>query len=523
MRTVLILISLCLISILTACASTNDSLSQNADVDAEIENSQVEPSQEQLREPAIESDGTQIQQTSSGAEIDEAKEPKIELEPVVTPPAPSDLLSRIRSDFTLDRQTHRPEVIEILEYYKKNPEHYTEIITRSSPFLSLIVSEIEERGLPLELALLPFVESGYEATSFSQSSAAGLWQIIPNTARHLELRMGWWHDERLDIPKSTEKALDYLSYLNQRFQGDWELTLAAYNGGESHVASRIRRASENADFWKLDLKKETSGYVPKLLAITEILSHPDKYGVQLPKIPNEDQVVAISIDKQVDLRLSAQAVGQTYAEFKKLNSGYLRWISEPGTSAHLLIPAAQQANLLASITDITTDQNLAWDHYRVRNGDTLSEIAREFGTTLRALIAVNDLDDSRIYKNQDLLIPKSSEVTMSDAGTSHTIKQLYIVESGDSLWDISRDHNVSIDEIRRLNSLRGNTLRIGKVLVLAENFTGSEITYEVKSGDSLSTIASRFRVAVSDIRAWNALEGDLIKLGQELTIRPGNS
>lgn len=521
MRHLLTLFALCTIFTLTACVHTENPTTQDANATSKEDSAQpLEPSEPTADEISHE---IEIVETDPNAETIETAQPQVETTSSSTPPQPSDLLSKLRSSFTLNRQTDRPEVIEILESHKRNPDHYLEILTRGAPFLSLITAKIEERGMPLELALLPFVESGYEATSFSQSGAAGLWQIIPNTARHLDLEMGWWYDERLDILKSTDKALDYLSYLNDRFEGDWELTLAAYNGGESHVASRIRQASGNADFWAIELKRETTAYVPKLLAAAEVVANPDKYGVELPTIHADDQLIAISVDTQLDLRLSAKAVGLTYSEFKKLNSGYLRWISEPGETAQLLIPVSEQANLLASINDIATDQNVAWDHYRVKNGDTLSEIAREFGTTLRALIAVNDLDDSRIYKNQDLLIPKSSEVTMSDAGDSHTIKQLYIVESGDSLWEISRDHNVSIEEIRRLNSLRGNTLRIGKVLVLAENFTGSEITYEVKSGDSLSTIANRFRVAVSDIRAWNALDSDLIKLGQELTIRPGNS
>ncbi|MCL4157896.1 UNVERIFIED_CONTAM: hypothetical protein GTU68_035591, partial [Idotea baltica] len=438
-------------------------------------------------------------------------------------PQPNDLLTALASKFTWHTHAERAQVSSQIERLQRNPEHLIEILERSEPFLALLHEKLEAQQLPPELAFLPYIESGYEPSAMSHVGAAGLWQFMPSTANHLGMHTSWWYDERLDINVSTEKALEYLSYLNKRFEGNWELTLASYNGGEGHVASRIRRADGMADFWSIQLKAETSNYVPKLLAIVEVISAPEKYGFELPEFPLENRLTSVALNDQIDLRLAAKEIGMDYADLRNINSGFLRWISPPGQERYLLIPTDKESRLIAALDVITSDEQLAWNHYKVSEGDTLIEIAREFGITLRSLVAVNQLEGSRIYINQDLLIPA---VSLGDAEISNqpnSIKQLYIVKSGDSLWDISRDQSVSISQIRRLNGITNNHLKLGQVLILSEVYTGNEFTYLVKNGDSLSQIADRFRVGVAEIQAWNSLRGDLIRPGQELTIRTNSN
>ena len=394
--------------------------------------------------------------------------PVIEITP---PPAPQHLFANLGESFTWETHAKRNEVSKEIQRHQKHPEYFYEVLSRSEPFLALIVEKLDERQMPRELALLPFIESGYDPSVFSPSDAGGLWQFIPSTARYMGMHIDWWYDERLDIELSTDKALDYLSYLHDRFDQNWELALAAYNGGEGHVSSRIKQAGGKQDFWELNLKSETSSYVPKLLAIVELVSRAQNYGVQLPELPIDSPIVSVEFEKQIDLRLAAKKIEVKYEELRRLNAGYLQWISPPSKTHKLLIPKDKQADFFAGLKGVTTDEQLAWNHYSVRQGDSLIEIANQFGTTVKALSAVNQLEDSRIYVNQDLFIPTSESPSTRFASQPNTVKQLYAVRQGDSLWDISRDQGVTISQIQKLNNLSGNHIKQGQVLVLTETYT----------------------------------------------------
>lgn len=432
--------------------------------------------------------------------------------------APQGLIESLASDFSWNRHLDRPKVQKQIASYQKKPEQLEKMLSRSADFLPLITEQLNQRGLPTELAFLPLVESGYLTSTHSPAGAAGLWQLMPATARHLGMEINWWYDERLDIQASTQKALDYLEYLNKQFKGDWELTITAYNGGEGHVRSRMRRANSK-NFWELSLKIETEGYLPRLLAVTEIISAPEKYGLTIPQIEAESRLQKVKFDQQIDLRLAAQAAGLEYQLFKVLNPDFQRWVSPPDGNYALLLPEENANKLRTNLNSLQPDQLASWDHYKVKSGDTLIDIAREFGTTVRALIAVNELKNSRIYARQELLIPKVQNVAKPQK--SDTVKELYIVKNGDSLWKIANRNNISISQLKKLNSLTSSSvIQPGQVLILNEYFTGKETTYQVKQGDSLSIIAYQFDVAIADLKIWNALgKNDLIHPGQILKIR----
>ncbi len=431
------------------------------------------------------------------------------------------LIEDLAGDFTWERHLDHSSVSRRLEWYRQNPEQLEYVLQRATMLLPILAKEIRDRDLPTELVFLPLIESGFQPSVYSHSGAAGLWQLMPATARSLGLKIDWWYDERLDIQASTAKALDYLVYLNQRFGGDWELAIAAYNGGEGHLRSRMRRSNSD-NFWDLALYRETQQYVPRLLAVAEVLSNPDEYGISVPFVGKESLLRSTLLTEQIDLRLAAEASGLDYQQFKWLNPDFQRWISPPEGEYSLLLPAGNMDYLLASIDDLKPDTDASWDHYRVRSGDTLGHIAEEFGTTVSAIRAINQLTSSRIYARQELLIPKSGARKSLDGST---MKELYIVKRGDSLWRIANRNDLTIAKLKRLNQLTDSSvLQPGQVLVLNEYAQQpsqeSETTYEVKSGDSLSVIADQFNVALADLMLWNSLErSDLIHPGQILRIR----
>ena len=420
------------------------------------------------------------------------------------------LIESLVRDFSWDRHNKTPAVQKRIKSYQAKPGQLEQILARSAEFLPLIAEQITARGLPAELAFLPLVESGYQTDIYSRAGAAGLWQLMPATARHLGMQIDWWYDERLDIQLSTDRALDYLEYLNKQFDGDWELAITAYNGGEGHVRSRMRKA-KSKNFWDLSLKRETTDYLPRLLAIAEILGNPKAYSVDIPDIGAVSGLNTIVLDRQVDLRLAASTAGIEYKKFKKLNPDFQRWISPPTGRYKLLLPRQNAALLQGRLDELEPDQLAGWDHYRVKSGDTLTDIAQEFGTSVRSLTVVNELPDSRIYARQELLIPRAE---------GSTAKELYIVQSGDSLWTIAKQNNLSINQLRKLNAIhKESVIQPGQVLILHGYLNGRETTYEVRPGDSLSEIAHQFDVAVTDLKTWNSLGSkDLIYPGQVLKI-----
>ena len=450
-----------------------------------------------------------------------AIEPPTESQKIAVPeprkPDP-DLLQVLANDFVWNRHLERLEVQQNLNSYINKPNEFKQILGRSAEFLPIIAAKVKARGLPAEIVFLPMIESGYQANVYSRSGAAGLWQLMPATAKHLGLQIDWWYDERLDIPASTDKALDYLEYLNKQFSGNWELAIAAYNGGQSHVRSRMRRAKSKS-FWKLPLKQETENYLPKLLAIVEIIRNPDIYGIELPLIDQKSELSSLEFNYQIDLRLAAETADIDYQQLKKLNPSFQHWISPPQGNYKLLLPKQQADKLASALPDLKPDRQTSWDHYRVKYGDTLSGIAKDFGTTLDALISINGLSTSGIYARQQLLIPKTAPQPASSDPS--TIKQLYIVQSGDSLWKIAQRNKLSVTNLKKLNSIGHNGLiRPGQVIILNEYPSSHSTTYRVKSGDSLSVIAHQFNVAVADLKSWNKLGNrDLIYPGQILKIR----
>jgi membrane-bound lytic murein transglycosylase D len=328
-------------------------------------------------------------------------------EPGVDPVAVPDIWERMRTGFAFP-EVHQDNVRTYLDEYIKHPYLIKQVLQRGEPYLFHILNRLEHEGMPAELALLPVVESAFDPFATSPVGAAGIWQFMPGTAAYVGLDQDWWYDGRRDIIASTDAALGYLRQLNRRFDGDWHLTLAAYNAGSARVKSAIRRnreAGKPVDFWHLSLPEETRSYVPKLIALRMIIEKPDDYHIQLPALLDTRHFTALKIQGQIELRVAAQLAGVPLVELQRLNPGYERSITPPDKSNTLLVPMPVEDIFRERIALLPQDQRVQSIRHRIRRGDSLSAIAQQYRTTVPLLRKANRLKGNKIIAGDLLIVP----------------------------------------------------------------------------------------------------------------------
>ncbi|MGF1688244.1 LysM peptidoglycan-binding domain-containing protein [Photobacterium japonica] len=451
-----------------------------------------------------------------------------------TPQEQENLWLRISMQLTADVPDNK-SVNYYRNWYLRHPGHLQTVANRAQPFLFLITEEIEKRNMPLELALLPVVESSFDQFAYSHGRAAGLWQITPPTGRSFGLQQDWWYDGRRDVVESTRAALDLLEYLNRKFDGNWLHALAAYNTGEGRVFRAIRKnkaAGKPTDFWHLDLPKETSGYVPKLLAVADVIKNQQKYGIEIPEIANKPAVQLVKPGTQMDLAMAAQFAGISLDKMQSLNPGYNHWATAPDGPSHLLLPINRVEPFNTAFAD-NGRRGMKVIRYKVQSGDSLSVLAHKYKTTTKQIQRANNMSNANIRVGRHILIPvamkEGDTIAMrleSKTQRSHGsgYRTDYIVKGGDSLWSIARNQKVAIDALAKWNGLsKKSTLRVGQKLTLwKDSASGGVIRtvyYKVRSGDNLSSIAQRYKVKVSDLVKWNQISGKkYLKPGQQLKL-----
>ncbi len=437
-----------------------------------------------------------------------------------------------------------------IDWISQRPKYLNQISKRAEPFLYLVVSEVKKENMPIEIALLPIVESDYYPFSYSHGTASGIWQFIPSTGRMYGLNGDWWHEDRRDVLASTKAAVRYLKDLNNMFDGDWLLSIAAYNAGPGRVQRAIDKnlkQGKKIDYWSLDLPKETEKYVPKLLAIGKVIQNPERYNQKLLKIQNKPYLQAVELDSQFDLALIAQWTELSIDEIYSFNPGLKRWATPEALPYTILLPINVVDEFKENLSNQKNRPKVSWTRYKVKEGDSLSLIAQNHKTTINQIQSINGLAGDIIRANSYLIVPLSREsedyYSLSEAQreksrlntNKNANKLIYKVVSGDSLWKISVNFNVTINDLVRWNQLvPTDALSIGKELVILIDDkdqtdlakitnTGIDINrkivYTVKSGDNLSLIAQRYKVTVSQIRDWNNLnEKDILQPGDKLTI-----
>jgi membrane-bound lytic murein transglycosylase D len=259
---------------------------------------------------------------------------------------------RINQHYQLGDHALNPRVQPFIRQYTASPSALNQLVLQASQYLHVIIEEVERRGIPAEIALLPLVESGFTPAAASRAGAAGLWQFMPQTGNTYGLIRNQAYDGRLDSFASTGAALNYLQSLNREFKGDWMLTLAAYNAGPNriHMATGpLRRVGQRISYWNLALPKETAEYVPRLLAFKEIISHPERYGIRLPYVPNAPLLAQMRIDKPVDLRQAALQAGLPASTLTELNPYFRLGITTPEYSNRIILPRHRAADLVQII------------------------------------------------------------------------------------------------------------------------------------------------------------------------------
>ena len=472
--------------------------------------------------------------------------------PESMPAAPADVLDKLRSGFKLRYDDNARTAAE-LRWFAGHPDYLERVFLRSQRYLPYIVAELERRGMPLELALLPIVESAYDPFAYSHGRAAGLWQMIPGTAKRFGVKQNWWYDGRRDVVDSTRAALDYLERLLELNDGDWLNAIASYNSGEGNVlraARRNRSAGKPTDFWHLKLPRETSMYVPKLLALVEIVANPGKHNLTLPIVADEQQFLVTDISSQLDLALAAELAGVDVDTVYQYNLGYNRWSTDPAGPHRLVMPIEVADQFVAALNQVPPADRVRWKRHKVKNGEAISQIAQKYNTTVSTIRSANNLRGNMIRAGHYLMIPvatkplsaysKSADARLAKTQNKQRSgsKVEHIVKSGESFWTISRRYNVTTRQLASWNGMApGDTLSVGHRLVVWTNTTVAAVTaprtsptqalgnttrklrYTVRNGDSLYLIANRFRVTISDLARWNKIDKNkILRPGQRLTM-----
>jgi len=516
---------------------------------------QGQVSQEVIIEPVALA--TQEQQAVDSVVTTLATEPAAGDLPAL-PAEATDVWARLRNNYSLPPLENKRIQREI-DWYARHPNYMDRVNVRATPYMHYIISEIEKRGMPGEIALLPIVESAFQPFAYSHGRAAGIWQFIPGTGRHYGLKQNWWYDGRRDVYASTQAALNYLQRLNKIFDGDWMLALAAYNSGEGTVLKAVRRNKKRGkptDFWSLRLPKETRSYVPRLLAIAKVVGDPESHGIKLATLENKPFFTRVNTKSQIDLALAAEMADISLDELYKLNPGFNRWATAPKGPHYLLIPIDKANAFETKIASLPDSQRMRWKHHKVRSGETLSHIADKYRISVALLKSSNRLRRNLIRKGQNLVIPVASKSARTyrlsevqrkkkilNSPKSGRHKIIHTVRSGDNLWDLSRKYKVNVRALAKWNAMaprdvlqRGQKLIIwSKTAQLASTRNApitaprsksimQRINYVVRRGDSLARIASRFRVRITDLIRWNTIKknkylqpGQRIKLFVDVT------
>ena len=451
-----------------------------------------------------------------------------------------DLWQRIRNGYGIEDNTLNPETQKQLDWFSSRPEYINQVADRAKPYLYYIVGELEKRNMPLELAFLPVIESSYQPLAQSSSNASGLWQFIPGTGKLFGLDQNWWYDGRRDIIQSTDAALDYLQKLHGDF-GDWQLALAAYNGGEGTVGRAIKRNQENGmptDFWSLDLPKETTNYVPKFMAIAHLLNDPADYNLTLNSIEDSPFFTVVDTGSQIDLALAAKLAEISTDEIYQLNPGFNRSATAPQGPHRLVLPLDKADIFQQGLDELANNSRTHWSKHTVLSGESLQSISKKYKTTVKAIKKANAIKTNVIRLGSNLLIPISSSnvdntsvASIEQAPTQHEItaprghKQIYAVNAGDTWWDIANKHSIDVVELAQWNDKSPkDLLSVGQKLVIwsksktADSDT-KKINYITKKGDSLWKISKKFNVSVAQLLDWNGLsDRTLLKPGLTLHI-----
>ncbi len=440
----------------------------------------------------------------------------------------------LRTEFKLDHELNQPEVQTQLRWIISHPSYINQL-SRAEPYIYHIVTEIKKRKLPGEIALVPMIESSFDPFAYSGAGAAGLWQLMPGTGTDLGLKRDWWFDARRSIGPSTDAALNYLAYLNKFFNGNWILAFAAYDSGEGTMARIIKNSGQSGkkvNFWSLHVPQETKAYIPRLLALAEVLQNPNRYHIVLPNIPHSPYFEEVNIGSQIDLSHAAKLAGISYQDLIKLNPGYNRWATAPYRPYKLLIPANKVDDFSRNLANVPEEDRVSWKRHQVSAGDNLSIIAHQYHTTINLIKELNQMKSNKVSRGQYVLIPTKKPTQLharkstphENKSTQHftaikKYKVIHIVQNKDTYEALQKIYHITTAEIQQWNNLPAHgSLPKGKQLIIWRNTTPN--TYQIESGDTLSDIAKAQHLPLKRLIALNPeLKNHALKPGALIKLR----
>lgn len=399
--------------------------------------------------------------------------------------ATADLWHRIKQGYALTPITSSLTT-KHENWYSSRPDYMQRMISRSERYLHYIVEEVEKRNMPTEIALLPMIESGFNPLALSRSRASGIWQFMPITGKHYGLEQNWWTDHRRDVTAATDAALDYLQKLHLMF-GNWDLALAAYNAGEGTVRRAMESNRKNGlptDYQSLQLSEETRNYVPKLQAMKNLISEPEKYGLDIDSIPDQPYFTKVIAPEQIDATLAASLAEIPYDEFAALNPEYNRpvLVSQGKNTHEILLPISSADIFLSNLANY--DQPLvSWKTYQAKRGERLENIATKFGISTAELRKINDLSDHKALVSNRLILVPSSVITENVADVIDQNKYAILnahfdtelkskenirhqVAPNETLYAIALRYGVTVQQIMASNNLKSSRLKVGQILVI---------------------------------------------------------
>ena len=443
-------------------------------------------------------------------------------------------------DFPLSDHTRIDSLIK--RYTGSSKKMFGRWLERAGRYVPKIQMVFADEGIPLDLAYLAMIESGFNVRAYSWAHAAGPWQFIESTGRMYNLKNDWWQDGRLDLERSTHAAARHLKYLHKRFSGNWYLAVAAYNAGGGKVSRAVRK-SGSRDFWVLTegdvLRDETKNYLPKLLAALAIVKNLDDYGFSDLKYDKPLEYEMVTLATSTDLEIIAGFCGISYRELKDLNPELKRWCTPPGVANYQLkVPFGYAGKVRSLYAQLPKDQRARYHRHQIKSGDTLQVIARKYHIRVNDIVVLNKISNPRALQiGHNLILPLKEGFTdlprnaLKDSYV-RSRRITYKVRRGDSLWSISQRNKVTQKQLRVWNKLGwSNLLQPGQVLVVSKSGARTvakkqskkgpsrKLIYQVVPGDTLWDIGRQFDVATEQIRRWNELShGHILRPGQKLTL-----
>ncbi len=449
------------------------------------------------------------------------------------------LWDALRHDFILPHYEDNPVVQEKIEWFLNHQDYLIHSMTRAAPYLYFIHQQLKKRRLPAELALLPIVESAFNPFAQNASSgAAGMWQMMTNTASGYGIRQNWWYDGRRDIVASTKAALNHLAYLQSFFEGNWMLAIAAYDTGEGNVLSAIRKNianGENTDFWSLPVATETRDYVPRLLALAIIISHPEQYPIDFPPVRNAPYLAQVDIGAQIDLKEAAYLAGLSLKDLKRLNPGYSRSATDPNGPFKIILPIESVEQFTENLANSSFAERRKWTKFKSRPDDTISTYAKrtkphKFFRSKSTTFAENKKTEPSypsLISNETVTnaFQKEDENYVMQPGDT-----IYMVRRGDNIDNIAQHFRLTPQRLAMINQVnRYQTLHLGQRIIIPTHhtqqddvqkyqLTPGDTIYMVRHGDTLEKIASRFHTTPAAVRLTNLLSSNTLEEGDQLVI-----